>query len=198
MKIPALGAVALLSVTLVGCAGSADKSAPSTTTTTSSAAAASATPAASGPRYTTQKFSCGGDSYPADYLCQIVVIDPIDPTTDGFKQTVKQVVGELAKDNGGPNFLAGIWDDPDAAQVAIDYINNPNKIPFEDQKAQNPGYEQHNIAIYQGGLQCPSQGAAACIPSSSADAFTLAWFPNAAATAPDAGQWSGSGETWKP
>jgi hypothetical protein len=54
-----------------------------------------------------------------------VLIDPVDLSTDGFKQDVKLVLQAVAKTKGDPDFSARIFDDEAVARETFSHDTNP-------------------------------------------------------------------------
>lgn len=143
----------------------------------------SASPPLTGP---TPKYSVVGqlqwrsDGEPTYY----VVIDPVDLSNDGFKQTVKLVTQALAQQNGGVDFSAKFYDDQSVAKEALasDPGSGNHTVP---DKASLDFLGQHLVGIYSGGIEVnPSP-------------YQLAWYPGAFTNTPNVGRWVGY-EDWKP
>ncbi|MDR3665107.1 MAG: hypothetical protein P4L86_32770 [Mycobacterium sp.] len=126
-----------------------------------------------------------------DKATYYVVIDPVDLSNDGFKQSVKLVVLAVAKTNGGPGFSADIYDDAATAQAEYSYVSNPSDVtPTQSLWAHHAQMEQHLVADYIGGID----GARA---STADSAYTIAWYDYAFISTPNVGQYVGE-EQWKP
>lgn len=116
-----------------------------------------------------------------------VSIDPVDPTTDGFKAAVKQILRVLASVNGGPVFSAHIWDHPPAAQTEVGYVSNPDLFSDEMYTAKEVASDRHLVASYVGGLASANQP----------PTFVVFWFPKAGYYNQEVGSWVGA-EVWRP
>ncbi|OBB33578.1 hypothetical protein A5792_10675 [Mycolicibacterium peregrinum] len=98
----------------------------------------------------------------------LVVIAPVSPDTDTFKQDVKGVVQDLASKNG-PDFSTSIFDDQSVAVAES----------TDDRRAR------HLIAMYSGGL------------STALYPYSISWFPASFTDTPTVGQWVDT-EEWNP
>ena len=121
-----------------------------------------------------------------------VVIDPVDLSNDGFKQNVKLVLQAIAKDNGGPNFSARIFDDE---AVANNYLSDKSDPPLDQGvvKEHNAQEEQHLIATFVGGIDQDTAQ-----PSTADTAYNISWFPAAFTGSPNVGQYVELFDQWKP
>ena len=114
-----------------------------------------------------------------------VVIDPVDLSTDGFKQNIKLVIQAVANTHGSPDFSARVFDDEDIASEAFSEethppLGSPDEIrAFEDLKAQ------HLVAMYAGGFETMPEP------------YVLRWYPGAFTGTPNVGQYVDS-EEWQP
>lgn len=124
---------------------------------------------------------------PDDLVTYYVVIDPVVPGNDAFKLAVKQVLGVLTVDNGGPAFSARIFDHGSAAQTEVGYRTNPGLFSDELFRARAVYNGQHLVADYVGGLSAPGE------PPS----YMLFWFPQSGIDSAGVGEWIGA-EVWKP
>lgn len=115
-----------------------------------------------------------------------VVIDPIDVTTEVFKDTVKAVLSALARIEGGPQFSAHVWDSLTAAQTEVSYKSQPDLFSDDQLTAKEAANETHFVASYVGGLQYPGE------PPS----FVILWFPESSIANPAVGQ-RVSAEVWE-
>ena len=115
-----------------------------------------------------------------------VVIDPIDVTTGAFKDTVKAVLGALARIEGGPQFTAHVWDSLTAAQTEVSYKSQPDLFSDDQLMAKEAANETHFVASYVGGLVYPGE------PPS----FVILWFPESSIDNPMVGQ-RVSAEVWE-
>jgi len=119
-----------------------------------------------------------------------VVIDPVDPSYDVYKSTVKHVLIALRDNNGGPVFSARIWDHLPAAQTEVSYRSNPDLFSDGMLDARDSLNSRHLIANYAGGLATIGEP----------PAFVLFWHPEAE-TGETEEQWPArpiSAEVWKP
>lgn len=166
---------AVLALTLVGCGDGGATSATSTPPVITVSAPAT-------PNYkiiaktTNQRF----DHKPNYYI----VIDPVDVSTDSFKQTVKLVLRAVARTNGGdPNFSADVFDDESTANTAYSYdTSNGIGVNASDLKAQADQEKQHCVAMYNGGVN---------------NEYEIAWYPENLVSSPNVGKYV-SYEQWKP
>lgn len=115
-----------------------------------------------------------------------VVIDPIDVTTEIFKDTVKSVFAALASVEGGPQFSAHVWDSLTAAQTEVSYKSQPDLFSDDQIAAKETANETHFVASYVGGLVYPGES-----PS-----FVILWFPHSSIDNLAVGQWV-SAEVWE-
>lgn len=179
-----LAVVATLALALVGCGGGTT-SAPSTSTV---AVPATTTPQPATPNYkivaktTSQRFD-----HKANYY---IVIDPVDLSNDSFKQNVKLVLRAVAKTNGDPNFSADVFDDENTAKTAYQYDTNGSDATASDLRAHHAQAEQHEVAMYDGGIADAKSSAAD-------DAYSIGWYPSAFTSTPNVGRYV-SFEQWKP
>lgn len=116
-----------------------------------------------------------------------VVIDPVDPTSEVFKQGVRKVLTMLATNNNGPVFSAKIFDHRPAVQTEVSYLSNPDLFSQDLSDARERFNSQHLVANYVGGLSSVGE------PPS----FVLFWYPAAQNEKPELEQWV-SAEVWKP
>jgi hypothetical protein len=183
----------VLAVALAGCGGG-KTSAPSTVTQTvyggSPTTAPAATPQLPTPNYKQIQRNVS-DRKDGKYS-YYVVIDPVDLSNDGFKQNVKVVLQEIAKDNGGPDFSARVFDDEAVAKTYLSDKTDP-PLDLDVRKAHNAQEEQHLIAGYLGGIDAYSAQ-----PSTAASAYNISWFPAAFTSSPNVGQYVKLNDQWKP
>lgn len=114
-------------------------------------------------------------------------MQPVDASTDAFKQAVKRVLSAIAANNGGPEFSASIWDDLSGAQTEVSYRSNPDLFSAEMLNAREAFNDRRLIANYVGGVAAPNEP----------PAYLLFWFPHAGVQNPEVGKWV-SAEVWKP
>lgn len=199
-------AAAVLAATLAGCSGEnssesltttetvlGDRTTSAATTTAPSAVPPTATSQAPTPTYNVVgEVTKRRDNVPTYY----VVTDPVDLSSDAFKQDVQRVVQALAKTNGGPNFNAWVYDDEAVAATEFHYDTNPSDAlqrSTDQMNADEAEEEQHLVAMYVGGWD---QNTAK--PSTATDAYNISWFPSASTDSPNVGQYVSWQEQWKP
>jgi len=122
-----------------------------------------------------------------DMKTYFIVMDGVDPATDGFKAAVKQILRVVARVNRGTEFSALVWDDLLAAQTEAAYRSAPDMFTEVQLEAKNARNERHLIASYQGGVETVGQP----------PAYVTSWFPNAGLFSPEVGMWVSS-EVWRP
>ena len=122
-----------------------------------------------------------------DMKTYFIVMDGVDPATDGFKAAVKQILRVVARVNRGTEFSALVWDDLLAAQTEAAYRSAPDMFTEVQLEAKNARNERHLIASYQGGVETVGQP----------PAYVTSWFPNAGLFSPEVGTWVSS-EVWRP
>ena len=174
----------ILFVSIIGSACGTSETAEGTATQeTPTATLAPAPPPPATPKYSVvgqsdKRF----DGEPVYFM----VIDPVDSSTDGFKQDVKLVLQAVADTDGGPDFSARIFDDEAIANEALSQEMNP---PLGESPDETAAFEdlkgQHLVAMYAGGL------ATGVYP------YELMWYPAAFTYTPNVGQFVAS-EEWKP
>jgi hypothetical protein len=103
-----------------------------------------------------------------------------------------EVLQAIAKDNGGPDFSARVFDDE---AVARTYLSDKSDPPLDAdvRRAHNAQEEQHLIAGYLGGIDAYSAQ-----PSTAASAYNISWFPAAFTSNPNVGQYVKLNDQWKP
>ncbi len=122
------------------------------------------------------------DDQPIYYL----LIDPVDVSTDEFKNSVKGVLQALAAKQGNPNFSAWFYDNREIGRLAYDdQVTPPVMDSPEEIKAKASAREPHLIASYSGGN--PNAWMM----------YGISWFPGATTSSPTIGQWVDS-EEFKP
>lgn len=159
------------------------------------AAANIATPTAEAPVGPVPRFDVvaqRANDRPDEMTTYYVVIDPVDPTYDGFKGAVKHVLIALRDNNGGPVFSARIWDHLPAAQTEVSYRSNPDLFSDDMLAAKESFNGRHLIANYVGGLASVDEP----------PAYVVFWYPeagveNQSPESPPPNQWM-SAELWKP
>lgn len=179
-----MGRIVIAAVTLVLLAGCGSPSANHDTTTTtdaSSSVSAAPQPPAPTPQYSVVgQTSWRRDGQPRYH----VVIDPVDLTTDGFKQNVKLMTAASAQTKGDNDFTVRIFDDEGIATES--YRTDPGgSDPSAGTKEFLALKRQHLVAIYGGGLP------AALCP------YELGWYPTAFTSTPNVDMYVGN-EEWKP
>lgn len=165
--------VILVAVAVAGC-GSSEPTQLSTT----------AAPATSAPKYSV----VGQSSRPVDgKAVYFVLIDPVDLSTDGFKQDVKLVLRAVAKTNGSDVFSARILDQEAIAREAFAEETDPRVSQSPDEKRDfEERKRQHLVAMYSGGLN-----------TGLGYPYDISWYPAASTDAPNVGRYAGS-EEWRP
>ncbi len=122
-----------------------------------------------------------------------VLIDPVDLSSENFKDGVIAVLEDIARSNGGPDFSAFVFDDRALAEQQFHHFwSYVHDKPLD---ALSPGeYEQldekkrlHSIAMYIGGNNPEGEGSS----------YEIFWFPDAEPDDPDVGKYTGS-QQWKP
>lgn len=181
MRTTALAAGAALAV-LVACGSppdnpGADTSAPAVTTTPAHRQPVPVAAPPQTPVYsvidTTQDRSGAGTSY-------VIVIDPVDPRSDAFKNDVKLVLADIATTVDGAHFSARIFDDR-ATATSLPNPSAPDAAPLREQS-----YDTHLVAWYAGG-----DNTGLGFP------YDINWYPYASPQTPTVGRYIGS-EEWKP
>jgi len=96
-----------------------------------------------------------------------VVIDPVDTSNDSFKQTIKDIVSDIAKEKKTVDFTATIYDNTTLASDDFNHV-----LATSDSEQANKS--QHTIAMYNGGIDPNTAGT-----SSDDSAYIIAYYPAA-------------------
>ncbi len=124
---------------------------------------------------------------PDEVTTYYVAIDPVDPSYDGFKLAVRNVLIALRRNNGGPVFSARIWDHLPAVQTEVSFRSNPDLFSEDMMAAKKSFNAKHLVANYVGGLASVDEP----------PAYVLFWYPEVGTAAQPSNQWM-SAELWKP
>ena len=124
---------------------------------------------------------------PDDMKTFYIVMDAVDPATDGFKDAVKHILRVVSSVNRGEDFSALVWDDILAAQTEAAYRSAPDMFTDVQLDAKSARNERHLIARYEGGVDSVGQP----------PAYVTSWFPHAGLFSPEIGMWVSS-EVWRP
>jgi hypothetical protein len=161
-------AVAVLLLTACGSGSDPVAQTPSSPTTSTSTAA----PTSGVPRYSVvgEFDKWRRDRQPTYWIA----VDPPDLSNDGFKNTVKAILLELATKNGDPDFTALVSEDRALAQWDYDdtvgspkscEIGQPCAIKDPNDKDKKRLFDQRLVAHYSGG------------EGTSTWKYELAWYP---------------------
>lgn len=146
-----------------------------------------AAPAPAGPVPRFEVVAQRTNDRPDDMTTYYIVIDPVDPSYDGFKLTVKNVLIALRDNNGGPVFSARIWDHPSATQTEVSFRSNPDLFSEDMMSAKESFNGRHLVANYVGGMASVDEP----------PAYVLFWYPEMGTESGPSNQWM-SAELWKP
>lgn len=118
-----------------------------------------------------------------------VVVDPIDTSNDSLKQTMKNIVSDIAKTKNFKEFTVYIYDNK---AIATREYNKELPNGAADARAKSDERGQHLVAMYSGGIDLETAK-----KSTADNAYSISFYPGAFKDTPTVGKYVGT-EQFKP
>ncbi len=77
-----------------------------------------------------------------------ILISPVNLNTVSYKSDVKAILDDIAKQKGTVDFIAWVYDNPKAATLNYNDLNNGQRLSSLEKKTVN----EHLVAVYEGKL----------------------------------------------